>query len=165
MESISIEEKAPVLVRVATCHDVSILTGLILLFRDFLKQDKPLREVLYKSIEIALSDTSIEFLLAISHNGNAVGYTQSRDYYSIWLSGIETKVEDVFVIQEYRGQGIGSNLLKSVIARSRKRGSKLLALNTNEKNSASLFLYRKHGLITNRSRWNGGKQLWLEREL
>jgi GNAT superfamily N-acetyltransferase len=55
-------------------------------------------------------------------------------------------LEDVFVHQEYRSQGLGSKLVKQVIAEAKKRKCyKLIATSRNSKPELQKF-YKKFGL-------------------
>ena len=93
------------------------------------------------------------------------GYTQIRDFYSVWSQGLEAKLEDLFLIPEARGQGVGFQLLAFLIEQASRRHCRLIALNTNERNVAAKNLYIQNGFSCQPSRWRGGQQLWFERSL
>jgi hypothetical protein len=61
-----------------------------------------------------------------------------------------------------RGRRVGARLLDASIGRARTRGCRVLGLDTNERNEDALRLYRRAGFTAERSRWGGGRQLWLE---
>jgi hypothetical protein len=46
----------------------------------------------------------------------------------------------------------------------RGRDARVVGLTTNERNAGALRLYQRAGFAADRSRWDGGRQLWLELE-
>jgi GNAT superfamily N-acetyltransferase len=152
-------------IRVATEVDVDNLADLIAAFRDHLEQQRPHRAEILGALSLLLVEANVEFLVACTGSGVAVAYTQVRYYYSLWSTGLEAQIEDLFVLPVKRGQGLGSKLVESVVSRARAHGCQLIVLNTNERNTAALHLYTKVGFVAERSRWQGGRQLWLEMPL
>ena len=84
--------------------------------------------------------------------------------FSLWVSAHEAQIDDLFVRAEIRGRGVGARLLAESLERARARGCRVVGLNTNERNTAALRLYQRAGFAAERSRWSGGRQLWLELE-
>jgi ribosomal protein S18 acetylase RimI-like enzyme len=152
-------------VQVATKADVACLSTLIGAFRDHLGQPLPDDDAILNSLERLLADSGTEFLIAFSKDRIALAYTQTRYYYSLWSTGLEAQIEDLFVLPEARRRGLGLQLIQRVIGRAQAHSCRLLVLNTNERNTAALGLYQKVGFTAERSRWQGGRQLWLERPL
>jgi len=152
-------------IRVATEVDIDNLANLIAAFRDHLAQQLPHKTEILSSLRKLLIEDDVEFLVACTGSGVAVAYTQVRYYYSLWSTGFEAQIEDLFVLPVARGRGIGSRLVESVVCRAREHGCHLIVLNTNERNTEALRLYTKTGFVAERSRWEGGRQLWLEMPL
>lgn len=63
-----------------------------------------------------------------------------------WAQGLEAQLDDLFVIESARKQGVGRTLLRNVIARAVQRGARRLTLHTNEANRAAQRLYALEGL-------------------
>jgi GNAT superfamily N-acetyltransferase len=63
----------------------------------------------------------------------------------VWRAGLDCLVEDVFVVEEARGQGLGRVLMEGVVARARERGCRRMELDTNERNAAAIALYESFG--------------------
>ncbi len=57
----------------------------------------------------------------------------------------EWEVENVVVDETFRRQGLGSRLVRGVIAHWQKSGSAVLLLEVRESNAAARALYAKHG--------------------
>ncbi|MBW4491179.1 MAG: GNAT family N-acetyltransferase [Trichocoleus desertorum ATA4-8-CV12] len=151
-------------IRVATEVDIDNLANLIAAFRDHLDQQLPYKTEILSSLRKLLIE-DVEFLLASTGSGVAVAYTQVWYYYSLWSTGFEAQIEDLFVLPVARGRGIGARLVERAVCRAREHGCHLIVLNTNERNIEALRLYTKIGFVAERSRWEGGRQLWLEMPL
>jgi len=153
--------KTEVQMRIASETDLDVLMHLATAFRDHLGQSTPSDVDFRQSIAMLLKDAGTEFLLACDALGAALGYVQSRYRYSAWTSALEAEIEDVFVVREARWHGVGLRLMEFAIGRAIDRDCRSIGLNTNERNTGALALYRKVGFVAERARWDGGRQLWL----
>lgn len=152
-------------VRLANLGDSYILLSLLIAFHEHLQMPIASREKLYPALMMLMKDPMCDFTLAVAANESGVAYTQIRYFYSLWSLGLEAKLEDVYVIPEARGQGVGSRLLAFAIDRARQRQCRLIALNTNDRNIAAKNLYTQNGFNCQPLRWQGGQQLWFEKIL
>lgn len=57
-------------------------------------------------------------------------------------------IEDVIVTRDFRGEGIGSSLLRTAIEESKRLGYPRLALGADSRNERAIAFYRKHGFKT-----------------
>jgi ribosomal protein S18 acetylase RimI-like enzyme len=151
--------------RLATSGDHNVVVTLALAFRDQSHPRSLPEAEVASSVERLLVDPMTDFLLAFSERGDAVGYVQLRYQYSLWVSGSIAQLEDVFVMSSFRRRGIGLQLLDAAAARASERLARFIWLNTNERNLAAVRLYTRAGFSSARERWQGGRQLWLERAL
>jgi ribosomal protein S18 acetylase RimI-like enzyme len=156
---------ADVKIRMASEADLDALIRLATAFRDHLGQSLPSDADFRQSLALLLKDAGTEFFLACDALGAVLGYVQSRYRHSAWTSALEAELEDVFVVHEARRHGVGLRLLEFAMARAIDRGCRSIGLNTNERNTGALALYRKCGFVAERARWDGGRQLWLLRSL
>jgi GNAT superfamily N-acetyltransferase len=75
-------------------------------------------------------------------------------------------VSEVFWrVASSRRRGIGLKLLHAAVARVTERSARFIWRNTNERNLDAVRLYTRAGFPSERERWQGGRQLWLERAL
>jgi len=132
-------------IKVARAEDAESIRVLVAAFRDHLQAGAPSDAALEAQLPDLLSDPSLEFTCAWFQS-HAVGYTQTRFFPSIWASGLEAHLEDLFVLPSVRGRAIGRSLLRHALQRARERGARLLGLTTNERNEAAQNLYRSEGL-------------------
>lgn len=93
-----------------------------------------------------LGDPSIAVLVAEDH-GDVIGYSyavvEGYDYMS--LRGPAGVVHDVMVDPEYRGRGIGRQLLEATLAFLKARGAPRVVLSTAENNAVAQRLFTSVG--------------------
>lgn len=152
-------------IRIASTADLESLVQLASAFRDHLQQSSPSNAEFQDAIARLLQDPDTEFFLAQAAQGNALGYSQCRYRYSAWVVGYQAELEDVFVLPVARRQGVGRQLVQFAIDRAIAKGCRSIGLNTNERNVGAIALYQQLGLQAERSLWQGGRQLWLEKIL
>ena len=152
-------------IRRAETADHNRVVELVRGFRDHVQQAHPSDAEVASSVERLLADPATDFLVAFSTRDDALGYAQLRYQYSLWVNGTVAQVEDLFVASPFRRQGIGLQLLQAAAARAHARSSRYIWLNTNERNLDAVRLYTRAGFSSARERWQGGRQLWLERAL
>jgi catechol 2,3-dioxygenase len=151
-------------IAVASIDDLESVRLLVAAFRDHLQADAPTDSDLAAHLPQALTDPSIEFACA-RLEGRAVGYTQTRYFPSVWASGLEALLEDLFVLPAVRGRAVGRALLRHALERARVRGARLVGLTTNERNRTAQGLYRSEGLSPQSARiWPNGREIrWVVR--
>lgn len=132
-------------IRTAEPHDAGALADLIAGFRDHLRAGSPSDSEIRAHLPAALHDPAIEFACAWLH-GEAIGYAQIRFHTSVWASGVEAFLEDLFVVASARGRAVGRSLLRHSLARAEARGARRFSLNTNDHNQEAHSLYRSEGL-------------------
>jgi ribosomal protein S18 acetylase RimI-like enzyme len=149
-------------VRIATPEDVASLIPLILAFRNA-GDDFPTEESLRSDLPRLLADGDTEFLVAGSPSCPCAGFLQQRYRHSLWLSAPEAYIEDLFVAEDARRQGIGRRLVEFAAERAKARGCPIISLDTTERNEQALSLYQGLGFSFRSER--SGLRLLLRRWL
>lgn len=129
-------------IRVAGTADVQTVVALIEAFRDYLERSTPAEPALTESVALLLKDAGTEFVLA---GDPEVGLAQIRYRPSVWTGSDDAWLEDVFVLEEARGEGVGRLLTEAAIQRATKRGCGRIQLESNEGNEAAIALYESLG--------------------
>jgi len=142
-------------IRPATPADAPALAALASAFRDHLQRPVPTDAQFLASIEGLLAGGDAEFLLL--EEGAPAGYVLLRFRHSMWASGMEATLEDLFVHPERRGRGFGRDLVAAALQRARERGCATICLDTNEHNAPSQAIYRSFGFSAFSRRWNGNQ--------
>jgi ribosomal protein S18 acetylase RimI-like enzyme len=136
--------KAPsaIEVRVAQRGDEREVSALIAAFRDSYDESEPSDEQISRGVSKLIHQADTEFLLA---GRPAVGVAQLRYRLAIWTGTEDAWLEDVFVIAEARGSGVGRALVVECVERARSRGCKRIQLDTSEGNKIARSLYESLG--------------------
>jgi len=154
-----------VTIHIASETDLDALVRLAVAFRDHVGQATPSAGEFCSALAMLLREVSTEFFLASTPTGAAGGYVQCRYRYSAWMLALEAELEDVFVVREVRRRGVGQRLVAFAMARATAKGCHSLGLSTNERNTEAVTLYQRLGFVAACARWQGGRQLWLQRTL
>jgi ribosomal protein S18 acetylase RimI-like enzyme len=128
--------------RIAGPADVATVTGLIADFRDFLEGDSPSNAQIESVVSELIGDPATEYLLI---GEPEQGFAQIRYRLSVWESGEDAWLEDVFVREQARGSGFGRTLVAAAVERAKSRGCGRIQLETNRNNEAAVRLYESFG--------------------
>lgn len=105
-------------------EDLESVFKLTKLFATSFKIDRELFEISYLNL---LSDSSTHFLLA-EVNDLVIGYSLGYDHYALYANGRVAWIEEIFVLEEYRRNGVASSLMNEMEKWAISRNAKLIAL-------------------------------------
>ena len=104
------------------------------------------QEHVSRHLSLCTADDSHLILVAQTASGEIAGYCAVHWLPYLILAGPEGYVSELFIRDEFRGQGIGSLLLKSVKTEAQQRGcSRLMLLNMRKRESYQRHFYSKQG--------------------
>ena len=129
----------------ASASELDTVTALIAEFRDWFGKDEPATDEMRVSVERIHTSGEGEYLLAAGGDGEPVGVSQLRYRWSVWTSAEDCWLEDLYVRESARGEGLGRALVEASAERARERGCKRIELDVNEDNGPALVLYRSCG--------------------
>lgn len=109
-------------------------------FRDWWGYEEPSGHTIRTGVERILADGSGEYLVA-----GEDGVCQLRYRWSVWTGAEDCWLEDLYVRDAARGQGLGRALVEAAVERARVRGCRRIELDVNEQNEAALSLYHATG--------------------
>jgi ribosomal protein S18 acetylase RimI-like enzyme len=84
---------------------------------------------------------------------------------SLWSDTPEAHLQELYVVPELRGRGIGRALLEATVDAARAAGATTLDLNTAEADTAARALYESGGFSNREGGPEGPAMLFYEREL
>jgi GNAT superfamily N-acetyltransferase len=64
---------------------------------------------------------------------------------NVWYAGPVALLDEMYVVPELRGRGIGSAVLQHFIAEARRRGAELIEINVDEGDVDAHRFYERHG--------------------
>lgn len=96
------------------------------------------------------------FFLVAEDNGRVIGYIEAeivehyeKELYEITKSG---HINSIFVLDKYRGRGVGARLMNEAIAWMKSKGVQICTLGVVSGNDEALALYQKLGFRTERTK-------------
>jgi ribosomal protein S18 acetylase RimI-like enzyme len=107
-----------------------------------------------------LADGEISVLVA---GADPVGLAVLRFRPSLWKAALECYLEELYVVPDRRGEGIGRALMDAAIDVARHEGADDMSLATGEDDVAARALYESLGFSNRES--NGELNFFYEREL
>jgi len=84
---------------------------------------------------------------------------------AIWTDGLDCYLEELYVVPDQRGQGLGRALMQAAIELACGRGAKRMDLGTSEGDVAARALYESLGFSNREGRPDGPISYFYEREL
>jgi len=111
----------------------------------------PLPSLYYQAFENIDQDKNQELMVIEDSNNDLIGTLQlSFIQYLTYQGGIRAQIEAVRIREDHRGKGIGEQLFKWAINRSKERGAHLLQLTTDKKRPEAINFYEKLGFVASR---------------
>lgn len=137
-------------IRLAKMKDIEALTELLTeLFSietDFTIDTQKQRD----GLELIFKETEKACIMVAECEGTVVGMCSCQLVVSTSEGGYKGLIEDVVINKAYRGQNIGSKLLKKITAWAIGLGAKRIDLVADKRNSLAIYFYKKHGMkVTN----------------
>jgi ribosomal protein S18 acetylase RimI-like enzyme len=130
----------------ASPAEAAEVARLMIGFRDWWGRDQPGDDEFARGIERLLGDENTDYLLgAASQDGPPAGVCGLRYRYGVWLDALDCCLEDVFVEEAARGEGLGEALVLAGIERARERGCGRIELDVNDSNTPARTLYERLG--------------------
>jgi GNAT superfamily N-acetyltransferase len=145
----------------AEVDEAETVGALLIAFRNHLDVDWPSDNAFLAGVDRLIEDPGTAFLLASPDaDSPPMAVAQVRFRYGIWWAAEDCLLEDLFVMEEARGSGLGRALVERVIDLARERGCRRIELDANEDNAAALALYRSFGFDTQDDRYGGRNLFW-----
>lgn len=128
-------------VRRAGPEDLPAVARVLGEFRDWLGKSEPADEAIEADVSRIHKGGDGEYLIAEDGAGDPAGVAQLRFRWSVWTSAPDCWLEDLYVRDSSRGEGIGRMLVEEAMESARERGAKRIELDVNASNEAALALY------------------------
>jgi GNAT superfamily N-acetyltransferase len=93
------------------------------------------------------------------------GFAELRFRPSLYTGAFDAYLEELYVVPERRGRGLGRALLEAAMEHARERGAARMDLGTSETDVAARALYESAGFTNREGGPTGPKMLYYERNL
>jgi ribosomal protein S18 acetylase RimI-like enzyme len=156
-------------IRAASAADASTLAALLDAFNTEYDEPTPGVAALAGHYAGLLEAAELQALLAESSDAAsqpaAVGFSQFRLKRSHYTGLPDAYIEELYVVPERRGEGLGRALLEATLTAAREAGATHIELTTGEEDHAARALYQSAGFTNRESGPEGPRMLYYEREL
>jgi GNAT superfamily N-acetyltransferase len=133
---------APRPLRTATVADAAEVADLLDRFNREFDAPTPGAAALGERLEALLSNPSVVALLA---GDPAVGLALLTLRPNVWYAGPVAVLDELYVVPDERGRGIGTLLLHAAERECGRRGSELLEINVDGEDVDARRFYERHG--------------------
>jgi GNAT superfamily N-acetyltransferase len=147
--------------RRATASDAAEVAELLDRFNREYDTPTPGRAVLAARLAALLPGDSVFAILA---GAPVVGLALLTLRPNVWYDGPVALLDELYVVPDRRGQGIGTQLLQAAEAECRRRGGTVLEINVDGEDSDARRFYERHG-YTNIEPGQTDPGLYYHREL
>jgi GNAT superfamily N-acetyltransferase len=131
-------------VRLATLTDIDVLVRLMQQFAAEEHTELSERSA-SRSLEAVLDDMRLGQVWMIEQDGHPAGFVVLTVGFSLEFGGLRGFIEDFYVVPQYRRQGLGHAALEEVKQSCRRRGVRVLIVETGPGEAAALSAYRSAG--------------------
>jgi GNAT superfamily N-acetyltransferase len=135
-------------IRAAGSHDVPVLVELMAAFYDEGGYPLP-RAAATRAFQSLLADPALGHVWIIERDGVAVGHIVLTLGFSMEYGGLRGFVDDFFVRQEHRNQGLGAFALTTVRQACQQLGVRGLLVETGSEGHPARRLYERAGFTQN----------------
>jgi len=118
---------------------IELLKVLFSIEKDFIFNEESQK----RGLELMLQDSKSRCIFVAELQGVVIGMISAQALISTAEGGISVLVEDVVIDENYRGQGIGRELLKTMERWAIEKGARRLQLLADINNSSALTFYDK----------------------
>jgi ribosomal protein S18 acetylase RimI-like enzyme len=105
-----------------------------------------------------------EVMVFLGGNGPD-GFAELRFRPSLYTGALDAYLEELYVVPERRGQGLGRALLDAAMRHAKERGAAHIDLGTSEDDLAARALYESAGFTNREGGPDGPRMLYYERDL
>jgi len=149
-------------IRRADETDAAIVAQLLHDFNSEYDDYTPGVPALTERLEELFAKEAIVVLLA---GDPAMGFALFRLRPSLWAKAEDVYLEELYVVPERRGRGIGGSLLDTAIETARQMGADHFELTTGEDDRAAISLYKSRKLTNREGAPDGPRMLYYELDL
>lgn len=132
-------------VRKATADDAALILSFIRALAEFERAPNEVKATVGDLLRDGFGPNPFYFCLIAEHDGQPAGFALYFFNYSTWVGRPGVYVEDLFVLPQFRGRGIGKELLREAAAIAVEAGCQRLQLQVLDWNTPAIEFYRALG--------------------
>jgi ribosomal protein S18 acetylase RimI-like enzyme len=149
-------------IRLAHAADAALFGKLLHAFNTEFGEPTPTAAVIAERAAPLIESGELTVLLTADE---AAGFASLRFRRSIYTGALDAYLEELYVVPERRGRGLGRALLEAAMRHAKERGAAHIELNTSESDLAARALYERTGFTNREGGPDGPAMLYYERDL
>jgi GNAT superfamily N-acetyltransferase len=149
-------------IRLATTADAPAFGRLLHAFNTEFDEPTPDADVIAARAAPLIESGELTVLFA---GDGPDGFASLRFRPSLYTGTLDAYLEELYVVPERRGQGVGRALLEASMQHARERGAAHIDLGTSEADVAARALYESAGFTNREGGPDGPAMLYYERDL
>jgi ribosomal protein S18 acetylase RimI-like enzyme len=146
----------------ATAADAPAFGRLLHAFNSEYGEPEPSADVIAERAAPLIENGEVTVLFA---GDGPDGFAELRFRPSLYTGALDAYLEELYVVPERRGHGLGRALLEAAMEHARERGAARIDLNTSETDVAARALYKSAGFTNREGGGDGPTMLYYERDL
>jgi ribosomal protein S18 acetylase RimI-like enzyme len=154
--------KTEIVIRLARPPDAPAFGRLLHAFNVEFGESTPDADVIAERAAPLIASGEVTVLFA---GAGPDGFAQLRFRPSLYTGALDAYLEELYVVPERRGRGLGRALLEAAMDHARERGAARIDLNTSVGDVAARGLYESAGFTNREGRPEGPTMLYYERDL
>lgn len=152
---------APIVVRRARVEDAETVARLLHDFNTEFDTATPGVDAIAARLRALLAGDATTVLLA---GDPAVGVAVITRRPNVWFEGSVALLDELYVVPEHRGAGVGTALIEALFATAAADGTALIEINVDESDIDAQRFYRRHG-FADTDPDSGERAFYFSREL
>lgn len=149
-------------IRLASAADAPIFGSLLHQFNAEFGEATPDADVIAQRAAPLIESGEVVVLFA---GDGPDGFAELRFRPSLYTGALDAYLEELYVVPERRGHGLGRALLEAAMDHARERGAAHIDLGTSEDDVAARALYESAGFTNREGGPDGPRMLYYERDL
>jgi ribosomal protein S18 acetylase RimI-like enzyme len=149
-------------IRLASASDAPAFGRLLHAFNVEFGEPTPDADVFAKRAAPLIESGEVAVLLG---GDGPDGFAELRFRPSLYTGTLDAYLEELYVVPERRGHGLGRALLEAAMEHARERGAAHIDLGTSEDDVAARALYESAGFTNREGGPDGPRMLYYERDL
>src|SRR5918995_4541209 len=149
-------------IRLASAADAAAFARLLHAFNVEFAESTPDADVIAERAAPLIASGEVTVLFA---GEGPDGFAQLRFRPSLYTGALDAYLEELYVVPERRGRGLGRALLEAAMDHARERGAARIDLNTSVDDVAARALYESAGFTNREGGPEGPTMLYYERDL
>jgi GNAT superfamily N-acetyltransferase len=149
-------------IRAASAADALVFGRLLHAFNAEFGEPEPSAEVIAERAAPLIESGEVTVLFA---GEGPDGFAQLRFRPSLYPGALDAYLEELYVVPERRGHGLGRALLEAAMDYARELGAARIDLNTSVDDVAARALYESAGFTNREGGPKGPRRLYYERDL